>query len=104
MMCRLAQEMVLAECLLWMAQCNLRAEVDPVVTCSNASQSGGGSTSPFQRTHWPVQTGSTKMGLIASSWFITFSKNFNQRSWASSATSVKILEASKNSRLLKSSK
>ena len=39
---RLAQEMVLVESLLPMARCDLRAEVDPIVTCSDASETGGG--------------------------------------------------------------
>lgn len=39
---KLAQEMLLVEALLPVVQCNLRAQVDPVVTCSDASESGGG--------------------------------------------------------------
>eukprot|EP00435_Cladocopium_sp_Y103_P065245 s1365_g27.t1 len=37
----LAEEMMLLEVMLPLAQFNLRAKVDPVVTCSDASESGG---------------------------------------------------------------
>lgn len=38
----LAEEMLLLEALLPLAQFDLKAKVDPVVTCSDASESGGG--------------------------------------------------------------